>query len=375
MKIFKEEGFRISLLYFLITRIALIFISYFVIHEFAVHGLVKRSDYTFHDNDLLNIWGNFDTGWYLKISREWYPNLDKSLSFSAPVTYSFFPLYPGLVYSLNFITGLNHFIIGLIISNICLLLSGWLLYKLSEKIYNKEIAKWSVIFMYVFPGSFILSGVFTESLYLFLVLCCFYFIINKKWFAAGATSFFLTLSRPIGVFVLIPFAYEYFKNIGFDFKKISWSLISIIAIPAAIFILELNIVLCSGKEFSFSNFFGSGYKLSMKNPLANLYTWVSDPYFTQSFLGYYALITIIFWMLFYKHINISMHIVMLYSIFIPMCYTLMSSPRMMLAAFPLFIQISSVAVKYRVQNILLVLLTLFQGYLFICWCLGFGNVI
>jgi Gpi18-like mannosyltransferase len=373
MKLFKSEALRISVIYFLITRLTLVLISYCVVNEFALHNIAKSSNYRFYDNDILNVWGNFDTGWYLKIAQEWYPEVhDRNFSFEQ---FSFFPLYPGLIRLFHFITGIDYFIIGLMISNICLLISGWLMYKITEKIYNKEIAKWSVIFMYLFPVSFIFSGVFSESLYVVIILSSFYFMSTQKWVAAGAAAFFLTLCRPVGAFILLPLAYEYFKNNGFHLKKLKTDIISLVMVPAAILILALNNATSSGKKFSLFNFYGSGYKLPVQNPILNLFKWLTDPFFTLSFLASFSLVVILFWILFYKHLKISFHIVLLYSLFIPMCYTLSSMPRMTLAAFPLFILVASVAVKYKAQNIFVIILTLLQGYLFVCWCLGFGNVI
>ena len=209
MKIFKSEAIRISAIYFLITRVALVLISYCVINEFALHHIVKNASYRFYENDLLNVWGNFDTGWYLKIAMNWYPNLQNTSSLSQ--TYSFFPLYPGIIRTIHFITGIDYFVIGLLVSNICLLISGALLYKIAEKFYSKEIANCSVIFLYLFPVSFIFSGMFSESLYVVLILSCFYFMQQKKWMGAGIVALLLTLSRPIGIFILLP---SYFCTSG-----------------------------------------------------------------------------------------------------------------------------------------------------------------
>jgi hypothetical protein len=146
-------------------------------------------------------------------------------------------------------------------------------------------------------------------------------------------------------------------------------------VPAAVLILGMNNAWSSGEGFSLTHFYGSGYKLPFRNPFVIIFEWLTNSFFTLNFLAAFALVVIIFWLLFYKHLTISLHIVMAYSIIIPMCYTLSGMPRMMLVAFPVFVLISSVALRYKARNIFLIVLTLWQGYLFVCWNFSFGNVV
>jgi Gpi18-like mannosyltransferase len=371
MKLFKSEALRISMIYLLITRLTLVLISYCVINEFALHNIAKNINYRFYENDILNVWGNFDTGWYLKIAQEWYPEVhDRNFSFEQ---FSFFPLYPGLIRLFHFITGIDYFIIGLMISNICLLISGWLMFKIAEKNYNKEIAKWSVIFMYMFPVSFIFSGVFTESLYLLLILGTIYSAFNKNWLASGLSAMFLLLCRPVGVFVFFPVSFLYYKNKNFKINETDKYVLALFLIPLGIIFLLLLNYFHAGDPLMFAH--NPGYKGDVSNPLLNLYKGLRNDFFSFSFISVFTLIIIIVWLFFLKHLQFTFHMIVFYSLFIPMSYGLMSMPRMMLVAFPLFILLASVAVKYKTQNIFVIMLSLFQGYLFVCWCLGFGNVI
>ena len=119
----------------------------------------------------------------------------------------------------------------------------------------------------------------------------------------------------------------------------------------------------------------AGYKGKIENPAINLYNGLTSSYFTLGFLAWFTLSFILAWIFFCKHLNLPLNIIILYSVFIPMSYGLMSMPRMMLAAFPFFILTASVSVKYKIQNALVIVLSIIQGYFFVCWCLGFGNVI
>lgn len=124
-------------------------------------------------------WANFDGVHYLMLAQNGYDGFG---------TQVFFPLYPLLINILTKITG-NFLISGLLISNLSILLAAILLYRLTKNI-------WSVIFLFAFPTSFFFGSVYTESLFLLLILLTF---SVSKWFgvAAGATRLVGIFSGPI----------------------------------------------------------------------------------------------------------------------------------------------------------------------------------
>lgn len=375
MKFIKSEAFKMSVLYFVFTRIALVSIGICITHEFAIHGIVKPSGYISSNNGVFSIFGTYDTAWYLRIAEDWYPNLKEGYNHYMANKYTFYPLYPALIRLVSIITHANYFFSGLIISNICLIFSGYFLHKISEKYYDKRIADWSLIFLYAFPVSFILSGVFTESLYLMLILIVFYLASLEKWIVAGFFAMFLTMCRPIGVFVIVPLMLMYLQNINFDLRKISKNILGLFLTFVGILILLIHNYLVAGRTFSVFALYGSDYKLPFMNPFIVLYNWLTSHYFSMTFLAIFTVAFIVCWILFYRHIRIQYHIIIFYSLLVPMCYSLGSMPRMMLVAFPIFILMSSVVIKYKIQNAFLISCVLLQGYMFVCWCLGFGNVI
>ncbi|WP_269851356.1 hypothetical protein [Methanosarcina horonobensis] len=159
------------------------------------------------NNVWLDIWGVWDTGWYLDISQNGYTArpLDELISFQTNVV--FFPLYPLLMRFLGSIIG-NQYTAGVIISNFSLIVACIYLYKLVRLDSDESSAFRSVKYLLLFPISFILSGVFTESLYLALALMCFYYARTGKWQLAGIFGFFLSLTRSVGVLIVLPLLYE-----------------------------------------------------------------------------------------------------------------------------------------------------------------------
>lgn len=112
-------------------------------------------------------WANFDGVHYLVIARFGY-------SGAVNGEQTFFPLYPLLI-RIGFLTFQSRLLAALFISNIFALLMGILFFKLCKKHFSEGVAKWSVIFLYAFPTAFFFGSVYTESLFLTLIVASFYF--------------------------------------------------------------------------------------------------------------------------------------------------------------------------------------------------------
>ena len=112
------------LLLFFVTRIALTVIgvtSRLLLEPY--HG--QEYGWVYSEHLWLDIWGVWDTGWYLDIAENWYSMelLSDLPKYAGPnqANYGFFPLYPALMKGLGLLVGSN-FIAGIIVSNIFLIL-------------------------------------------------------------------------------------------------------------------------------------------------------------------------------------------------------------------------------------------------------------
>lgn len=148
-------------------------------------------------------WRHWDTNFYLQIATQGYVNRQ---------TMAFFPLYPLLIRGLTFVTT-NPIISGMLISNVAELFMFVILYRLVEEEFGKERAYYTVLFFSIFPSAFFFSGVYTESLFLCFSILTFYQIRRGRWLAAGLCACLASLTRPDGVYLAIPFCYEYFSRI------------------------------------------------------------------------------------------------------------------------------------------------------------------
>lgn len=156
---------------------------------------------------LIYPWANFDGVHYLSIAGSGYNNENLG----------FFPLFPaviGLTSSLfggGETFGAIQFFAGFLLSNLAFLAALFVLYKLIELDYSLKIAKFTILFLLVFPTSFFFVSIYSESLFLLLTLLSFYFARREKWFLAGIFAMLTTLTRLVGITILPALLFEFFK--------------------------------------------------------------------------------------------------------------------------------------------------------------------
>ncbi|MBI2011806.1 hypothetical protein HYS91_03485 [Candidatus Daviesbacteria bacterium] len=154
---------------------------------------------------LIYPWANFDGVHYLSIAGNGY--IDEG---------RFFPFFPILINIVSEIFGtgasfgLIQFFVGFSIANTAFFLSLIVFYKLVRMDYKKNIAFWAIIYITLFPTSFFFASIYSESLFLLLLLLTFYFLRLKKWLWASIFALFLTITRFIGIAVIPILFYEFF---------------------------------------------------------------------------------------------------------------------------------------------------------------------
>lgn len=158
-------------------------------------------------------WANFDGVHYIRIVENGY---------SSQYTQAFFPLFPLLIQCVASIFK-NALIAGLMLSNISFIFALYFFYKLTNLDYSQNIAKSSVLFLLLFPTSFFFGSLYTESLFLFLILLAFYFMRTSKWISAGITGFFASITRVFGVFLIPSYLCEYYLAKKTKKNKIKFS--------------------------------------------------------------------------------------------------------------------------------------------------------
>ncbi len=124
----------------------------------------------------------------------------------------FFPLFPGLIHLLTPVVR-NSVAAGLVISNLASLLGLYVLFRLVEDLYSRQIAEHTLLLYLAFPAALFFSLIYSESLYLLLAALFFYFLYRNQFLLAALPATLLPLDRPTGVLILVPFATYYLVEV------------------------------------------------------------------------------------------------------------------------------------------------------------------
>ncbi len=158
----------------------------------------------------------------------------------------FYPLYPLIITLFNIFFD-NSFISGFLVSNLCFSAALFLLYRLCRFDMNKKDSVYVLLLFGLSPFSFFFSGVYTESLFVMLMLLFFIALRKNRFVTSAIFAFLAALTRVYGIILFIPLFYELFRN---DKKKLFLS-----AAPGLGFFTYLlinRIVL--GNFFAFSHY-------------------------------------------------------------------------------------------------------------------------
>jgi Gpi18-like mannosyltransferase len=197
-----KKDFLFILYSFLSWRILLFVILFFAIKNVALQqNFLGGGMQAYLRSPWLWAWANFDGEHYLAIAKEGYHLAEQA----------FFPLYPLLI---KFIDG--GVWAGILISNISFLLALIGFYKLLKLDFSERVSRLAIILLLLFPTSFYFSAVYTESLFLALVVWSFYFYRKNNILLASFLGMFASGTRVIGVILLPIYLLELFKD------KVKW---------------------------------------------------------------------------------------------------------------------------------------------------------
>jgi Gpi18-like mannosyltransferase len=318
---------------FLATRIPLIIIS-----SFAAIVIGQRAGHHWSPAHgiMLDVWSRWDAQHYLDIATIGYHGKD----------IAFFPLYPFLIRILGNLIG-DHLVAGLIISNLAFFVALAYLYALTKKEFGDESTAFHAIFYTaIFPTAIFFSAIYTESLFLALTVASVFYARRGNYVTSGIVGGFAALTRPEGVLVALPLAYEIWRGWREGQRTAAFrGLIGLTLVPAGLLVYMGYLLALVGDPMAFDKVQANWNRhlappwVSISNtihqiavhPLASAITanHLIELVFTLAFL---ALMVISFWVL-----RPSYSIYFAASMLVPMSTaSLMSMPRFALVVFPAF---------------------------------------
>lgn len=163
---------------------------------------------------LLDIWGRWDTGWYLNIATEGY-----ALREGAQSNIAFFPLYPLLIRSFLWLIpdsletpGIQLFA-AVVVANLLFFGALVLLYCLAMQVTGEHpLAQRAVWYLCVLPGSFFLSAAYADGTALCFMVGAFLAAEKGRWWQAGLLGGLAALARPQGFLIVLPLLYLYLQQ-------------------------------------------------------------------------------------------------------------------------------------------------------------------
>ena len=201
-------------------RVALCVLLSFALSRIAVFavGLVGsaiRNEIPAYMGRIPRLFTQWDADHYLGIARNGYVN-----ETDARYHIVFYPLYPLVVRTFSHLTKGNLVASAVIVSNACLLLSGYFLFRVAEDTYSSAIARRTVWFFMFAPAGMFFSIAYTESLFFLLTVLSVYFSRKRRFLPALLSASLASFTRLPGVVCAVPVFYEMLRHISFRSKAL-----------------------------------------------------------------------------------------------------------------------------------------------------------
>jgi hypothetical protein len=173
--------------------------------QFTVFG----TTHTFWDT-----FARWDSGWYVGIARDGYKFVEGGRS-----NLAFFPAYPISMRYVGYLLGgrTEHFFLGgIAVSWVAFVGAMVLLCRLARLDLDEDASIRTVLYAAVFPSAYFFGLVYSESLYLCLMLGTVYAIRTKRWVVAGLIGALAVCSRVNAIMAMPAFAWLAWRAAGRD---------------------------------------------------------------------------------------------------------------------------------------------------------------
>ncbi len=198
--------FAIVFILFILSRVLLTFAA--CVYNYVHEGYTRTWELLYH----------YDALWYVDIVDNGYQSTPNSGTGYA--NYAFYPFYPIVLRFLkNFLP--DRFTtnqIGIMVSNVCALIAGFLGVKTARLRFPKDEAYFMAFLIFFAPHTIYFSMTYTEAMFLMFTIGFFYCCGRRNFLAASILAFFAAFTRIVGVFLvfsLVLFMYE--ADYGWDF--------------------------------------------------------------------------------------------------------------------------------------------------------------
>jgi len=322
----------------------------------------------------LSIWGVWDSGWYLDIATFGYSAAHRTNPETLhQANYAFFPLYPLSMRALGPLVG-GPYNAGLVISNLCLLAACFVLLRLVEIDNDMATARRAVKFLVLFPTAFILSGVFSESMFLALAMSAFLFVRLDRLPLAGAAGFLASLTRPVGVLLVVGLVLVYWRGQQAARRPFTARVLWLALAPLGLAAFAGYNHVLTGDALAFTHI-QAAWRSGFGSPLKVLASGLGGADAPACLSAWMTLVAALLVVVFARRLGVAYTVISLLLILVPLAGGLHSMPRYLLAVFPIPILLARLGVRKSFDEALTIGLALLQGFLMVFWANGFKLVV
>jgi len=143
--------------------------------------------------------------------------------------------FPAIIIFIKILSyfGLHVAVAGLVFCNLFAFLSFWMMYLTFQLDFSEKEVKYALLSYAVMPTSFFLNSIYTEPIFITSALACVYYARVGKWWCAGLAGALATLTRNLGIFLVLFLLYEFIKNTP-PLRKGSYIICSLLLLPVAL---------------------------------------------------------------------------------------------------------------------------------------------
>jgi Gpi18-like mannosyltransferase len=196
----------------------------------------------FPGNLLLDGWVRWDSYWSARIAEHGYTN--QSPDGSGQLDTGVLPLYPLAVRGVAKLVGGNVYLAGVLISNICFIAAGIVLYYIVLSRWGQPIAGRTIVLLSVYPFSYVYSAMYTESLFLLCVVLAFFFGERRWWIPAALCAAAAGATRLVGtataVALIAMYIWDCRLRLRENWRRALWLLLGFAGIASYMLFLAIR---------------------------------------------------------------------------------------------------------------------------------------
>jgi hypothetical protein len=324
-----------------------------------------------HDlGSFTDVWARWDSAFFLRIAEHGYDRASAA----------FYPLYPALVGLLGRAFFGHYVVAGIVVSLAAALGAFLLLQRVAEERLGVDGSRRAVLYLALFPTALFLQAVYSESLYLLLVLGAFVLAERARFTAAGVVAGLAILTRVSGLALLPALALLAWRS-----RDRSRSLAGLAFVVPVAAVYPLVLWQQIGDPWAFVHAQERWHRhLSAAGPLGGIWDalthWIPPGADRQHAIAVNAealvvlavlvALTVVAWRRFGAPYGLFAAV----SVAIPLSlpsdrWPLLSMPRFALVIFPIFLALAALGGRPRVHTAVVAVSSLFLGIAVAQWAL------